>query len=586
MFLDDDEQTHFSGQIDEIRVWNFTRSEAQIAANYRLSLTGAEPGLVLHYKLNQSSGATVIDSSTPAHDGNTDAQWIVTCAECVGGEGCVPVEGGSDPNACDEAGDYPDVTVADIHQTKRHGAVGDITAFSIGTVSCNEGTCWLSWIRDDNRHPVIAQNMFRLKDGRFEQIGQSWLKHGVNALSQTFCSPDCIATDGSHLGVNCSDPYSAAFNGQQTRLGPKFEVNASTGDFPYPATDQTNTGSAIYKRLQVHNDDLDPVLNPSALYFVEGQYVHRDDAAAGRSTNNVSWRPIQVNENAGEFDIALSGITFTQEPAVRAWTINDPTVVESILDLAGDGRFIVLAKTTSLGAGQWNYEYAVQNLTSHRSARRFAVPVPPGTDVTAIGFHDVDYHSGEPFDGTDWTGAVAGGFVEWATDDFATNVNANALRWGTLYNFRFDSDRAPDFGDVEIELFRPGSPTQTAASTIVPALDALCDATPLLSMQPDDELVWSPAVPGSGTTFDVVRGDLTTLRSTGGDFQQATADCLADDEPGNLLTDGEPPPAGQGYWYLVRRVVVSEGDCTYDASSGTQAGPRDPGITTAPPTCP
>ena len=39
------------------------------------------------------------------------------------------------------------------------------------------------------------------------------------------------------------------------------------------------TGNSIFKRLQVLNTDLDPALNPGAQYFVEGQYVTKDDAA-------------------------------------------------------------------------------------------------------------------------------------------------------------------------------------------------------------------------------------------------------------------------------------------------------------------
>ena len=124
----------------------------------------------------------------------------------------------------------PDVIVGDLTGPSSWGVIGGTAAYSVGTTSCNQGTTPLDWFANpDPRHPVIAQNMYRHKDGRFEQIGQSWLKHGFFALSQDFCG-SCIGGDGDHLGVNCSDPYSSALNGDQTRLGPRSDVNASTGE--------------------------------------------------------------------------------------------------------------------------------------------------------------------------------------------------------------------------------------------------------------------------------------------------------------------------------------------------------------------
>ena len=80
-------------------------------------------------------------------------------------------------NECDP-GESPDVIVGDIFDVNRYGSVGGITGYSFGTESCNKGTCEALWIGGTPEHPVIGMNMFRLKDGRFEQIGQSWLKHG------------------------------------------------------------------------------------------------------------------------------------------------------------------------------------------------------------------------------------------------------------------------------------------------------------------------------------------------------------------------------------------------------------------------
>ena len=355
-----------------------------------------------------------------------------------------------DPNACDEPGEAPDIIVGDLPNVQRYGTQGGITAFSLGTIACNVGTCQANWVGSTNQHPVIVQNLYRLKDGRFEQIGQSWVKHGFAAFSQTFCSPDCIPAGGSHLGVNCSDPYHSGLNGEQIRMGPRSEVNAATGEFLYPFTSEGVSGDVLFKRLQVHNDDLDPALNPGALYFAEGQYVTADDALAGNGQNNSAYRPIVVTGSSGVFDISLTGQAVPESPALSAWEGFDPTVRGSTLEVPADGQFLIRSSSMDLGNGMWNYEYAVHNQNSNRAGGSFRVPIAAGVQVANIGFHDVDYHSGEPYDGTDWAGQVvtdAGGTaVVWAAEPFAVNPDANALRWGTLYNFRFDTGVPPILG--------------------------------------------------------------------------------------------------------------------------------------------
>lgn len=393
-------------------------------------------------------------------------------------------------NPCDGA-EEPDVIVGDLQAETRWGAVGTTTAFSVGTYSCNIGSCWVNWFQGNNQHPVIAQNMFRFKDGRFEQVGQSWLKHGFFALSNQICNAGCIGTDGTHLGVNCSDPYTATRNGQQNNMGPKSDVNASNGVFPFPATNMGATGNTIFKRIQVKNPDLAPSLNVGAKYFLEGQYVTQDDALAGNQDNNASWRPITVFETApgsGAYDINLLQTTRREQPAIFAWLENDTNVQIIKADVDGlttnaDGIFWIASKVTSLGGGMWHYEYAIQNLNSNRSASEFRLPILPGAVVANHDFHDVDYHSGEPYNGTDWAKSVDNTVVPnnivWkTTQTFAENPNANALRWGTLYNFRFDTNTPPVDGQATLVLFKPGTPSSLLVNTQVPALcntNGACD---------------------------------------------------------------------------------------------------------------
>lgn len=386
-----------------------------------------------------------------------------------------------DPNLCDQAGEAPDVIVGDLHEVIRWGKVGSLTGFSVGTVSCNIGTCWLNWISATNDHPVIAQNIYRLKDGRLEQIGQSWLKHGFFALSETECDTGCVSTTGDHLGVNCSDPYSANLNGNQNRLGPRSEVNAYTGEFTYPFSTQNQTGDPIYKRMQVHDDDLDPAMNVGAKYFVEGQYVTKDDSAAGNGLNNVSWRRVQVLDGGGGFyDLQLDSLTYREGSVLFAWQIHEPTVRIGSFTVAGDGEVLVGSTGTDLGGGIWRYVYAVHNKTSHRSGKTFSVDVPEGATVTNIGFHDIDYHSGEPYDGTDWAGThdEIQNRVIWSTEAITTNPDANALRWGTVYTFWFDVDAPRVTTDVTLGYFRPGTPGEATAVASAPDVcnaDGICD---------------------------------------------------------------------------------------------------------------
>lgn len=360
----------------------------------------------------------------------------------------------------------PDVIVGNLSDIGNFNPVGDIDAFAVGTDSCNIGNQNIQWIAGNNQHPVIGQSMYRLKNGRFEHIGQSWLKHGFTALTLNICGCGCSGQGGAVLGVGCSDPYGAGLNGSQPGLGPKSEVNANTGLFTYPH--DSSSGNSIYKRVQVRVSDLDPNQNGGGTYFVEGQYVALDDAQAGNQDNNASYRRVTITGSGNNWNAQMADTTQREKPAIRAWKANDPTVVETDVRVPNEGLMILAAKATELNNGLWHYEYALQNLNSDRSAGWFMVPVPQSAIVENMGFHDVDYHSGEPYMLDDWTQTVAGGEMKWAAVPYTTNPNSNALRWGTLYNFRFDCNLAPVEGEITIGMFKPGTPSSIQVLTTIP----------------------------------------------------------------------------------------------------------------------
>jgi hypothetical protein len=355
-------------------------------------------------------------------------------------------------------------------------------AYSVGTTSCNQGQSPLQWHANDNMHPVIGQNMYRLRPDpvnghpRFEQIGQSWLKHGFCALDLTECG-SCCGTGCISLGIGCSDPYTAARNGSQGSAGPKWQVNATTGFFPYPPANPSWSGSTD-RRLRVLKTDVEAASNPGAVYYLEAQYVHPEDnpstgvTAAG---NNVSYREVTLNSSG--VATGYVGSTVTQKPAVVAW---GGATIQRIA-VPGEGTIRVAYTAYDNGDGTWDYEYAVHNLDFDRGVQSFGVPVPAGVTVTNIGFHDVDYHSHDglnnvTFDGTDWPGVHSGGEVRWSTSTYDQDQNANALRWGTLYNFRFTADSAPDISTASVDFFKPGSPASQTVPVRGPGAIADCPA--------------------------------------------------------------------------------------------------------------
>ncbi len=376
----------------------------------------------------------------------------------------------SAPVLAEEAGIVgPDVTVIYLPSVNHYsGDVPGVHGYSVGTTSCNVGDQPLWWCDnttaycDDDQHPVIGQNLYRLKDGRFEQIGMSWLKHGFLSLN----TPDASCGNcqnpphgGDQLGVGCTDAYGAGLNGFRP-LGLRSEVNPTTGVFPFPET-VVPSPQDIDQRIQVEEVDLDPALNPGAKYWVEGQYVAPDDAQEGNGLNNASYRQVLVQSN---YDLSTTGSTIREQPAIRAWRVEDPQVEIMDVDIP-DSRPLErfhAARRVTFREGTWHYEYAVHNMNSDRSARSFRIQLPMNSSITNVGFRDVDHHSGEPYATTDWTIAVdePQGTVEWFTDTFATDQNANALRWGTMFSFWFDSDAAPEGLIHTLGLFKPGDPTE------------------------------------------------------------------------------------------------------------------------------
>jgi len=384
----------------------------------------------------------------------------------------------------------PDVTVGNLTDIGHYGAVGSISAYSIGTDACNFGDTPMVWQEGNNQHPVIAQHMYRYEDGRFEQLGISWLKHGFGALANNTCCACQNPNDLQILGVGCSDPYTADLNGDQDGwfggfwggLGPRSEVNPTTGDFPWPYTTMGQSGDNIYKRLQVNTSDMDPGAHPDARYFAEGHYVSAHDASAGNQHNNASFREVEPSVFVNnQWVLSFSSDTTQMRSGIYAWQQLDPNVTLSVVD--ADGRLILGSNAIDNGDGTWRYEYALYNMNSDRAIGAIYIPLPADANSTGFGFHDVE-HREDPWSTQDWTHTVGASDLSWATDAHAADPNANAIRWGTLYNFWFTTDIAPGAGFVTASPFKPGVSLVWTFDAQVPGALG-CDSQPYCSVNPN-----------------------------------------------------------------------------------------------------
>jgi hypothetical protein len=409
----------------------------------------------------------------------------------------------------------PDVIVGDFPSMQQFGSSGTQVGLAVGTDACNIGNARLNWFRNpSNDHPVIPQNLYRMSGGadnaaRFEQIGASWLKHSFSALQNDLCALGCSpAPSSTQLGAGCSDPYNAGLNAGQSSLGSRAWVNPFTGAFPGNSvainhTGHTHTGTS--HRMVVEASDLNVANNPGATYYAESVYVtpHEYAWCVGHPNdcnmfNNASYRRFNVSGTTN-FSFSPNGATVRMQPALAAWT---GATVTSFRPAPGeDGQGFIAYKVTGPENGLWHYEYALNNQNLDRAIQSFSVPLGCGVTVSNRGFYAPQNHPGSPNDGTGgvgfsnapWTADQTADAVTWSSETFAQNANANALRWGTVYNFRFDSNRPPETRNATIGFFKTGAPITVAIQAPMPEA---CNALQMASAV-------SRKTHGAAGTFDI-----------------------------------------------------------------------------------
>jgi hypothetical protein len=433
----------------------------------------------------------------------------------------------------------PDVIVGNIENVAQSGSAGTQVGLAIGTDSCNNGDQPVDWFALPNTdHPVVPQNLYRMSGGtdnteRFEQIGQSWMKHTFEALEDTVCGT-CNTSGcqtGTHLCPGCSDPYVSSLNGDQNSIGSRAWMNPFTGSFPSTANNHNgHAHDGVSHRIRVEVSDLNTTQNPGATYFGEAGYISPHEYTWCQSHpgecnmfNNYSYRQFSVGGGPTFFNFSPVGSTVRMQPAIMAWAATGATVTQYQPDPGNDGILFVGYKVTGPNNGVWHYEYAIYNENLDNGIRYFQIAVFEGVNITNVGFHAPPQEPGWANDGTfmnqgysstPWSFNQQVEFIGWSCETFAQNQNANAIRWGTLYNFRFDAQAPPQLRnagvvgffknagtgiDVLIQAPMGGTPTPTATISPTPTATATSTDSPTPTPTASATSTATPTATGTAT---------------------------------------------------------------------------------------
>ncbi|MEZ4648254.1 MAG: FlgD immunoglobulin-like domain containing protein [Candidatus Eisenbacteria bacterium] len=325
-----------------------------------------------------------------------------------------------------------DGKLAELYQPATFGRIGSFpdgeTSLALATTICNIGDCSIPWNAPMNEaHPGVAMQLYRLADGKFEQIGLSDVKHGYFPLGLDGCGNLCTDLPND-LGIGCQDTYGASSNADRLWLAPRDEWSGFLGTWectgshfaggePDCVRRHDSSGhDPVEHRLRVRDADL---IDPTDSYFIEAMYIVAGDVDR---FDNYGHRPITFVRTGDDYTFSVgSGFSATEGPALQAW---GPELHWGTFP--GEGNLLLGYSVTNIGGGQYQYEYALQNLDSDLGVKSFRVPIGSGA-LSGIGFHDPN---GDELD--DWTATVDGNELIWETE-------TNPIRWGNLYNFRFVS---------------------------------------------------------------------------------------------------------------------------------------------------
>ncbi len=328
---------------------------------------------------------------------------------------------------------------------------------------CNPGSVNIPWQAPmQPNHPMFGFLIVRVHDDKIEQINEwSYCKHAFLSINVNGSCGTCQNPGtGSLMGINCSDTYGSGNNASRTYLGPPEEIDPwlgtwnpvgsyfdigdpSQAGYPAAADGVRSLSQSIFdsvdNRVTVNEVEL---TTPGASFYYALQLIHRGEALANRG-DNLAHRGMTPTFSGSTWNFSNNSENQQFGSVLDRWPGADVQVGHNGSD---DGRFFVASKVTSLGGGNYHYEYAVHNVDNSRAGGSFRLPIDASATASNFSFGDIDSDGSN-----DWSAARVGNEVVF------TSTATNPIEWDTIYNFGFDADFAPGATQCSIGEHRPGA---------------------------------------------------------------------------------------------------------------------------------
>jgi len=440
----------WKGEIDEVRIWNTARTQAQLQANRNSELTGNEAGLQAYYKFNEGSGQTINDQtgnnntvlgSTNSVDNNDPTFAINNPTMAIDIK--VLLEGSYDPNLNEMTNSLETQNLIPNNQPFNQTTWN---YYGIETKSISQVSDWVlvSFRTEVDGNSEIARAAGELQlDGQVHFQSQNILPTNLNTPVYivietrnhlTVMSPQPVAMVNGVLTYNFSmaDSYSSSGRGQKQVANGKWvmfsgdinhDLDINGADRVLWAVANGSFGSYVYEDLNlngdVNGDDriywagnngvfstvpksdtarTVPVLSCSPLNFVL--------SSCNYTVNWVHQNPLSTTVN---YDLRINGID--PSPSVTYPTTSNTVDICNILGISsGTGSFDVelfywydgdVSNQISAGICTVNYDFGTSNSGNWGVAQS-----------------DDDYDESLPYSGI-FVGAANPGFYGAANTSYA-----------------------------------------------------------------------------------------------------------------------------------------------------------------------